>query len=120
MLQGAAELGRLLAAPELFFDRPVGIIADEDAVAVAVKSQRDAVASQQLPQQAEIGMGGLGGEETGRQDLARGVVLKAEQSETRPAAFQPVMGAGVEQEHLAFPCAAPAALVMGRGTALAR
>src|ERR1700674_3144905 len=42
LLQSAAELGRLAATSELFFDRPVIVVADEDAMAVAVEAERDA------------------------------------------------------------------------------
>ena len=77
LLEGAAELGRLTLAGELFFHRPVVIVADEDTVAIAVEGQGNAAARKQAAEQVEIAIGSLGGEEFGFQDAAGGVVLEA-------------------------------------------
>src|SRR5579859_758642 len=58
LFEGATELGGLAFSSELFFDRPAVVIADEDAAVIAVKSERRAVAAEQLFQQAEIAESG--------------------------------------------------------------
>ena len=72
--EGAAELSGLPFASELFFHRPVIVVADEDAVAIAVEAEGDAEAAQQAAEQAEIAAGIFGGEELGDEDFAGGVV----------------------------------------------
>jgi hypothetical protein len=47
LLEGAAELSGLALAGELFVERPVMVIASENAAAVAVEGERDAVAAQE-------------------------------------------------------------------------
>ena len=116
LLERAAELRGLAAAGELFFHRPVIVVANEDAVAVAVETEGYAEAAQQAVEQAEIAAGVFGGEEFGDQNFASGVVQKAEQGKLRAAIFQPAMKAGVEQQHFAFASARQAALAM-RGSA---
>ena len=54
LLQSAAELCGLAAAGELFWQRPVIIVANEDAVAIPIKAERYAEAAQEALQQAEI------------------------------------------------------------------
>ena len=103
-------------AGELFFHRPVIVVAHEDAVAIAVETERDAEAAQQAAEQAEIAARIFGGEEFGDEDFACGVVEKAEQGKLRAAIFQPAVQAGVEQQHFAFASAGQAALAM-RGSA---
>ena len=116
LFQRAAELGGFTAAGELFFHRPVIVVANEDAVAIAVEAERYAEAAQQAVEQAEIAARIFGEEEFGDENFACGVVEKAEQGELRAAIFQPAMQAGVEQQHLAFASARQAALAM-RGSA---
>src|SRR5712692_8747236 len=119
LAERAAELRGLAAAGELFFHRPVLVVADEDAVAIAVEAERDAVAAQQAAAQAKVAAGVFGGEELGHGDVAGGVVEEAEQGELRAAVFEPVVQAAVEKQHLAFASAAEAALAMSRSTSLA-
>ena len=78
------------------------VVANEDAVAIAVETEGDAEAAQQAVEQAEIAACIFGGEEFGDEDFARGVVQEAQQGELRAAIFQPAVQAGVEQQHLAF------------------
>src|SRR5712691_5141963 len=114
--QGAAELGGLSFACELFFHRPVIVVAHEDAVTVSVKAERDAVAAQQAAEQAEIAAGVFGGTELGDQDFASGVVQEGQQGEFGAASFQPAVEAGVEPKHFAFASAGQTSLTM-RGSA---
>lgn len=67
--ESAAELGGLTLAGELFLNRPAIVVADEDAVAIAVKTERNTMTAQQAAQQAEIAASVFGGEEFGGQDL---------------------------------------------------
>ncbi len=120
LFQGAAELGRLAFASELFIDGPVVVVADEDAAVIAVKSERHAVTAQQLFQQAEIAESGFRGEELSRQDFASGIVLHAESGEQRAAAFEPVVRAAVELHQFAEASGPQAALAMSGSTALSR
>src|SRR2546428_793902 len=48
VLQDAAEVGRPLRAGELFLERPVGVVADEEVEAVAVEGERQAVLGEEL------------------------------------------------------------------------
>ena len=84
LFEGAAELGGLAFSGELFLDRPEVVVADEDAAVIAVESERDAVAAQQLAEQGEIADGGFGGEELSGQDFSGGIVLQAESGEPGP------------------------------------
>ena len=102
LLQGAAELGGLAFAGELFFPRPEVVVADEDAAAIAIKGKRSAVAAQQLAEQREIAESGFGGKELGGQDFSGGIVLQAESGEARAAALQPVVGRAIELDQFAF------------------
>src|SRR5271169_1494817 len=120
LLEGAAELGWLAATGELFFERPVIVVTDEDAVAVAIEADRNTMAAQQAAEQAKIAASIFGGEEFGDRDFARGVVQEAEQGKLWAAVFEPRVGAAVEQEHLAFTSAGEPALAMGGSTAFAR
>jgi hypothetical protein len=108
--QGASQLGRRLFTGELFGHAPVGIVALEDAVAVAVEAERDAVRGDHGMQGSEIAEGVFGFElEVGGEDLTGGIILKADESELRAAAFEPVMTAGVGERHHAEAWAGQAA-----------
>src|ERR1039457_358269 len=117
LIQGAAELGGLAATSELFFHRPVIVIADEDAVAITIETGRYAEAAQQAVEQTEIAASVFGREEFGDGDFAGGVVQETEQGKLRAAIFQPVVKAAVQQQHLAFASAREAALAMGGSAA---
>ena len=114
--ESASELGGRLFSGELFGEGPVGIVALEDGVAVAVEAERDAVGGDHGVQSAEIAEGIFGFElEVSGQDLAGGVVLKADEGELGAAAFEPVMTAGIGERHHAETWAGRAA-----GAVLAR
>ena len=119
LFEGAAELSGLPFAGELFFDRPVVVVADEDTVAITIEAERNAVAAQQAAEQTEIAAGVFGGEELGAKDFAGGVVEESEQGELGTAIFQPAVEAGVEQKHFAFTSASQTALAMSRGASFA-
>jgi hypothetical protein len=59
-LQGASEMSGGLLTGELFGDGPVGIVALEDAVAITVEAERDAVGGNQGAQGAKIAEGVFG------------------------------------------------------------
>jgi hypothetical protein len=119
LLEGTAELSGLAFAGELFFQRPEVVVAHEDATVIAVKGEGSAVAAQELAEQGEITEGGLGGEELGGQDFTGGIVLQAERSEARAAAFQPVVGRAIQLHQFAFASGTQTALAMSGSTALA-
>jgi hypothetical protein len=119
LFQSAAELRGLAATGELFFHRPVIVIANEDAVAIPVETERDAEAAEQAPEQAKITVRIFGREEFGDENFAGGVVQKAEQGKLWTAIFEPAMKAGVEQDHFAFASAGQAALAMSGSASLA-
>jgi hypothetical protein len=112
--EGAAELGGLTLAGELFFEGPVGIVADEDSAAIAVESQGDAAAAEQAVEQVEIAGGSFGGEELSGEDFAGGVVLQAESGEEGAAAFEPIVRASSGS---GAPSAQPPGANRGGGTA---
>src|ERR1700675_4996083 len=97
LLQGATKLCGFAAAGELFIDRPVIVVANEDAVAIAIETEGYAEAAQQAVEQAEIAARVFGGEKFGDQDVAGGVGQETEQGKLRAAIFEPAMEAGVEQ-----------------------
>ena len=100
----------------------MGIVALEDAVAVAVEAERDAMGGDQGVQGAEIAEGIFGFElEVSGQDLAGGVVLKADEGELGAAAFEPVMAAGIgERHHAEAWTGRPAGAVLARPALLRR
>ena len=119
LIQSAAELRGLTAAGELFLHRPVIIVANEDAVAVAVETDGHAEAAQQAVEQAEIAARVFGEEEFGNGNFASGVVEKAEQGKLRAAIFQPTVKTAVQQQHLSLASARKTALAMGGSASLA-
>src|SRR5208337_1818966 len=99
-LESPSELGRRLFSGELFGQGPVGIVALENAVAVAVEAEGYAVRGDHGVQGAEIAEGIFGFElEVGGQDLAGGVILKADERELGAAALEPVVTAGIGERH---------------------
>lgn len=120
-VEGASDLGWELLSGEFFGHRPVGIVALEDAVAVAVKAEGHAVTVDELMKQAEVSDGVLGfWLKVGGHDAAGGVVLQAEQGEARAASLEPVVTAGIGEEHEAEGGAALAACAINTGPPLLR
>src|SRR5271168_580611 len=114
-------MGGALFPGELFGHGPVGIVALEDAVAVAVQAERDAVRRDHSVQSAEIPERIFRFElEVSGEDLAGGVILKADESELRTAAFEPIMTASVGEHHHAEARTAQAAGAVLAGAALLR
>ncbi len=100
LVEGASELSGRLFSGELFGERPVRIVALENAVAVAIKTEGNAVGGDHGVQRTEIADGIFGFElEVSGEDLAGGVVLKTDESEGGTAAFEPVMTAGIGEGH---------------------
>src|SRR5258708_30544370 len=100
VIEGASALGGSLFFGELFGKSPVRIVALEDTVAIAVEAEGDAGAGDHGVQSTQIAHGVFGFElEVSGEDLAGGVILKADQSEHRAAAFEPVVAAGVGERH---------------------
>ena len=119
LLQCAAELRGFPATCELFFHRPVIVVANEDAVTVAVETEGYAEAAQQAAEQAEIAACVFGGKEFGDENFEGSVIEKAEQGKLWAAIFQPAVKAGIEQHHFAFPSAREAALAMNGSASFA-
>ena len=78
------------------------VVASEDAAAIAVEGDGNAVAAQQALQQAEIALGSFRGEELGGEDFAGGVVLHAQSGEQWAATFEPVVRGAVELDEFAL------------------
>jgi hypothetical protein len=99
-VERASELrGRLLAG-ELFGQGPVGVVALEDGVAIAVEAERDAVGGDHGAQSAKIAEGIFGFElEVSGEDAMGGIVLKAGESEFGAAPLEPIMTAGIGERH---------------------
>ena len=112
LLQSAAELCGLAAAGELFWQRPVIIVANEDAVTIPIEAERYAEAAQEALQQAEIAARVFAKEKFSGENFARGIVQKAQQRELWAATFQPVVKTSVQQQHLALASTRHAALAM--------
>ena len=119
LIERASELGGLTFSGELFWQGPEVVVAHEDAAVISVEGERSAVAAQQRAQQREISERGLGGKKLGSQDFSRGIVLQAERSEARAAAFQPVVGRAVELHQFAFASGTQPTLAMRGSTAFA-
>src|ERR1019366_2934549 len=94
----------------------------EDAVAVAVEAERDAVSRDHGAESAEIAEGIFGFElEVRGQDLAGGVILKTDERELGAAALEPVMTAGIgERHHAEAWTGRPARAVLARSALLRR
>ena len=99
----------------------MGIVALEDAVAVAVEAEGHAVSADHGAQSAEIAESIFRFElKMSGEDLAGGVILKAHEGELGATAFEPVMAAGVGEHHHAEAGTAQAASAIAAGTALLR
>ena len=120
-LQSPAQMGGALFSSQLFGHGPVRIIALKDAVTIAVQAERHAVGGNQGVQGAEIAESIFGFElKVSGEDLAGGVVLKADESEFGATAFEPVMTAGIGEHHHAEAGTAQAAGTVAARTALLR
>lgn len=83
--ESASQLCGSLFSSELLGEGPVGIVALEDAVAVTVETERDAVSEDHSLQCAEIPNGIFWFElKVSGKDLTCGVILKADESEWGP------------------------------------
>src|SRR6266853_6801738 len=80
---------------KLFFDRPVVVVAHQDAVLVPIEAEGDAVAAQQAAQQVEIPVGIFRGKELGNGNLAGGVIEETEEGELWASLFEPAMQAAI-------------------------
>ena len=114
-------MGGALFAGELFGQGPMGIVALEDAVAIAVEAEGDAVSYDHSLHSAEITQSVFRFQlKVSGQDLAGGVVLKADEGELGATAFQPIMTAGIGEHHHAEAGTAQAAGAVLASTALLR
>jgi hypothetical protein len=99
----------------------VGIVALEDAVAIAVKAEGDTVSHDHGMHSAEITESVFRFQlKVSGEDLAGGVVLKADEGELGTATLQPIMTAGIGEHHHAEAGTAQAAGAILAGTALLR
>lgn len=116
-VQDTPDLGGSGAAPQLFIKRP-GLArgACEDAVAVRVAGEGQTRTEGDLPEDLEVGGGGLARIEMRPQDLAGGVIDRGVEDELRAAVFQPAVMAAVKLDEHAFLGHALAAGAMARWT----
>src|ERR1700693_4657203 len=89
LLESPAELSGLALASELFVERPVIIVAGEDAAAITIEGDGNAVAAQEALEKVEIALGGFRWEELSGKDFPGSIVLHAQGGEQRAAAFEP-------------------------------
>ena len=119
--QSPAQMGGALFPGELFGHSPVGIVTLKDAVAIAIQAERDAVSADHGVQSAKIAESVFRFElEVGGEDLAGGVILKADEGELGATAFEPIMTAGVGEHHHAKARTAQASGAVLAGAALLR
>lgn len=116
----ATELCGLAFSGKFFFERPMVIVAHEDATVIAVEGGGHAEAVEQALQQVKITFGGFRRKELCGQDFAGSVVLHAQSGELRAASFQPVVRTAVELYQFADLRGTQAALAMRGSTALSR
>src|SRR5215469_3440277 len=95
-VQDAAEMRRPLHARELFLDRPVWIIPDEEIQPIPVHGEREPVLREDAAKERGIAMDILGGAELQGEDLAGGVIDGAEQNELGAAGLEPGKGTAVD------------------------
>jgi len=74
LLEQAAEVGGVLGAVQLFLERPVAVVADQDIEAVAVDREGQAVLPEDLGEDDGVAMETLGRPEMRRQELRGGVI----------------------------------------------
>src|ERR1039457_3955521 len=119
LLQRASELGGLTFSGELFFHRPEVGVAYEDAAVIAIEGEWDTAVTQQLAEQGEIAGGGFGGKELSGEDFTGSIVLQAERSEARAAAFEPIVGRAIQLHQFALASGSQTALAMSGSAAFA-
>jgi len=105
--QDAPEVGRVLCAAELFVERPVGVVTNEDVEAIAVESQRQPVARAELLEQGDISVQILGGAQDEGQARSRGIVDGTVQGVATTTARTPVKNAPTVPPRPARPCPMP-------------
>ena len=113
---------RSLFSGKLLSERPVGVIALKDIVAVAIETQRDAMGGDHGLEYVEIAKGIFGFELEARgQDLTGGIILKPDQGQFRTTTFEPIMTAGIGEHHHAQAWTGrPARAILARPTLLRR
>jgi hypothetical protein len=100
LLENASQLGGGLFSGELFGQGPVLVVALKDGVAVAVEAERHAVGGNQGEQGAEIADGIFAFQlEVSGEDLAGGIVLKADEGKFGSTALEPIVAAGIGERH---------------------
>src|SRR5438876_211441 len=92
-LEHAPEMGGVLVAAQLFGERPVPIIALEEAEAIAVERHGDPVLSARLPQHGGVAVEILGGPKPEGERDGGGIVDEPMQGGRRPAVLEPGEGA---------------------------
>jgi hypothetical protein len=111
LLQRPPELGGLRPASQLLLQAPGDLgVPLEDAMAVAIEVQGDALGAEDLTQQQEVAVGILLLAEDGGHDLARRIVDRSKQGAAGLIGPQPVVGTAVDlQQHprLGHPIASP-------------
>lgn len=70
LLESPAKLSGLALAGELFIERPVIVVANEDAAAIAVEGDGNTAVVQEALEQAKVALGGFRGDELGGEDFA--------------------------------------------------
>ena len=120
-LESPSQLSGRLFSGELLGETPVRIVALEDGVTVVVEAEGKAVRKDHGMQSTKIAQRIFGFElEVSGQDLAGGVVLKADEGELGATAFEPIMAAGIGEHHHAEARAGRAARAIFAGPALLR
>ena len=108
-------MGRRLDARQLFLQRPVAVVADQDVDAVAIEGYGQAAGGEHLPQHGGVAVQVFRRAEVQRDDLRSGIVDGAEQGHRRPPALEPVEGTASELNELARGrFAGPAAAMLRR------
>src|SRR6185503_12352375 len=118
--QRHADLGRILLTAKLLGEGPAIVVAPKRSVLVHVDGPRNAVLGDDGLEHAQVPGGALLIDEVSSgQELARGIVDGAHQSQHRPALLEPVVTAAVPKEHQPFLRLAITPPTMPTGTALA-
>jgi hypothetical protein len=119
LIQCAAKLGGLAFSDEFFFDRPVVVVADENAAAIPVKGDGNAKAVENPLQESEVALRGFSGEELGGQDFVGGIILHTQSGEMRTTTLEPVVRGTVQLYQFSFAPRPLTALAMSQRAAFA-